>query len=57
MIIGNITYIEARIMPINEIISKITNNIQTKLDMNTTIIVNINFGSVSRNKFIIRNKS
>ena len=47
MIIGNITYIEAKIIPINEIISKITNNIQSKLDLNTNIPVNINFGSVS----------
>ena len=45
---GNVTYIEARIIPINEIIAKITNNIQTKLDMNAMIPVNINFGSVSR---------
>ena len=45
---GNVTYIEARIIPINEIIAKITNNIQTKLDTNTMIPVNINFGSVSR---------
>ena len=44
---GNITYIEARIIPINEIIAKITNNIQTKLDLNSTIKVNINFGSIS----------
>ena len=47
MKIGNITYIEARIIPINEIIAKITNNIQTKLDLNSTIKVNINFGSIS----------
>lgn len=46
---GNITYIEAKIIPINEIIAKITNNIQTKLDLNSMISVNINFGSVSRN--------
>ena len=46
---GNVTYIEAKIIPINEIISKITNNIQSKLDLNSTINVNINFGSVSRN--------
>lgn len=45
---GNVTYIEAKIIPINEIISKITNNIQSKLDLNSTINVNINFGSVSR---------
>ena len=45
---GNITYIEAKIIPINEIVAKITNNIRAKLDMNSTISVNINFGSVSR---------
>ena len=54
---GNITYIEAKIIPINEIISKITNNIQNKLDLNSMISVNINFGSVSRNQCIIWNKS
>ena len=36
-------------MPINEIVARITNNIQEKLDLNTMILVNINFGSVSRN--------
>ena len=45
---GNITYIEAKIIPINEIVAKITNNIQSKLDLNTMISVNINLGSVSR---------
>jgi len=50
---GNITFIEAKIMPINEIVAKITNNIQEKLDLNTMISVNINFGSISRNKCII----
>ena len=47
MKIGDITYIEAKIIPINEIVSRITNNIQEKLDLNTNISVNINFGSVS----------
>ena len=47
---GNITYIEAKIIPINEIVAKITNNIQSKLDLNTMISVNVNFGTVSRNK-------
>lgn len=44
---GNIRYIEAKIMPINEMIAKITKNIQEKLDMNSMISVNLNFGSVS----------
>ena len=44
-------------MPINEIVAKITKNIQEKLDLNTMITVNINFGSVSRNKCVIWNKS
>lgn len=57
MEIGNITYIEAKIMPINEIVAKITNNIQEKLDMNSMISVNINLGSVSRFECFIRNKS
>lgn len=47
--IGNITYIEAKIMPINEIVAKITKNIQEKLDLNTMVSVNLNFGSISRN--------
>ena len=45
---GNITYIEAKIITINEIVAKITNHIQSKLDLNTMISVNINLGSVSR---------
>jgi len=44
---GNIALIEARIMPINEIVAKITNNIQSKLDLNGTISVRLNFGTVS----------
>ena len=52
---GNITYIEAKIIPINEIVAKITNNIRAKLDMNSTILVNINFGSVSRDKRLFWN--
>ncbi|MCI8309029.1 MAG: sporulation protein YunB [Clostridia bacterium] len=44
---GNVSYIEARIMPINEIIGKITNNIQNKLDQNSMISVKLNFGSIS----------
>lgn len=44
---GNITYIEAKIMPINEIVARITNNIQEKLDLNTMISVNLNFGTIS----------
>lgn len=46
---GKITYIEAKIMPINEIVARITSNIQQKLDLNTMISVNLNFGSISRN--------
>ena len=45
---GNITYIEAKIMPINEIVARITKNIQEKLDLNTFISVNLNFGTISR---------
>lgn len=44
---GNISLIEARIMPINEIVARITNNIQNKLDLNSTISVKLNFGSIS----------
>lgn len=51
---GRITHIEANIIPINEIVTKITKHIQEKLDLNTMISVNVNFGSVSRDKCIIR---
>ena len=44
---GNVSYIEAKIIPINEIIAKITNNIQNEIDSSSTIPVKINFGSVS----------
>lgn len=44
---GNVSYIEARVMPMNEIIGKITNNIQSKLDQNAMIKVKLNFGSIS----------
>ena len=44
---GNVSYIEARVMPINEIVGKITNNIQSKLDQNSMITVKLNFGSIS----------
>jgi sporulation protein YunB len=44
---GSVSYIEARIMPINEIVAKITNNIQEELDKTSMISVKINFGSVS----------
>lgn len=36
-------------MPINEIVARITKNIQEKIDLNTFISVNLNFGSISRN--------
>lgn len=44
---GNVSYIEARVLPMNEIIGKITNNIQSKLDQNAMIKVKLNFGSIS----------
>jgi len=44
---GNVSYIEAKIMPINEIVAKITNNIQEKLDEKSMIAVKLNFGSIS----------
>jgi sporulation protein YunB len=44
---GNVSYIEAKIMPINEIVAKITNNIQKRLDETSMISVKMNFGSVS----------
>ena len=44
---GNVSYIEAKIIPINELIAKITNNVQVKIDSASTIPVKINLGSVS----------
>lgn len=44
---GNVAFIEAQIIPINEIISKITNNIQSEIDSSPAMSVKLNFGSVS----------
>lgn len=44
---GKISYIEAKIMPINQLVSDISNNIQRQIDGSSTITVDLNFGSVS----------
>lgn len=44
---GNVSYIEAKAIAINQLISVITSNVQSKLDSSSMIIVNLNFGSVS----------
>ena len=43
---GKVSYIEAKIVPMNQIISEITNNIQDRLDDMENITVTLNFGSI-----------
>lgn len=44
---GKITFLESNIIPVNEIIAKITSNIQSAIDKNETSKVYINMGTVS----------
>ena len=44
---GSVSYIEAKIVPINQLIAEITGNIQEKIDNINSIIVDINFGTIS----------
>lgn len=44
---GEITFLESNIIPLNEIIAKITSNIQSAIDKNETSKVYINMGTVS----------
>ena len=45
--IGNITFLESNIISINEIIAKITSNIQLRIDENESSKVYINMGTIS----------
>ena len=45
--IGNITFLESNIISINEIIAKITSNIQLRIDENESSKVYINLGTIS----------
>lgn len=44
---GNITMIKAKIVPINEMISKITSNIKNEIDKNEQVQVAINMGAIT----------
>ena len=44
---GSATYIEAKIVPINQIVTEITGNIQDEINNVSSITVDINLGSVS----------
>ena len=44
---GEVSYIEAKIVPINQLVSEITNNIQDRIDNMENITVTLNFGSIS----------
>ena len=44
---GKISYISAKIIPINELVAKITKNIQENIDANPSAYVNLNLGTVT----------
>lgn len=44
---GNISYISAKIIPINELVAKITKNIQESIDSSPSTLVNLNLGTVT----------
>ena len=44
---GSITMIKARIVPINEMIAKITSNIKNEIDKQEQVLVSINLGAVT----------
>ncbi len=44
---GKVSYIEAKIVPINTLVSEITNNIQKRLNNMNNITVTLNFGTIS----------
>ena len=48
---GNVTLMNSNTILINQLVSKIANNIQTRIDNAPTTMVYINYGSVSRNNF------
>ena len=44
---GKISYISAKIIPINELVAKITKNIQEAIDQSPTSLVKLNLGTVT----------
>ena len=44
---GKISYISAKIIPINELVAKITKNIQENIDSSPSTVVNLNLGTVT----------
>lgn len=44
---GTISYISAKIIPINELVAKITKNIQESIDSSPSTLVNLNLGTVT----------
>ena len=44
---GNISYISAKIIPINELVAKITKNIQESIDSSPSTLVKLNLGTVT----------
>lgn len=44
---GKISYISAKIIPINELVAKITKNIQETIDSSPSTLVNLNLGTVT----------
>lgn len=44
---GEISYISAKMIPINELIAKITKNIQENIDVSPSTYVNLNLGTVT----------
>ena len=44
---GSVSYIEARIVPINQLVTEITGNIQEEIDNTDSVIVDINLGTIS----------
>ena len=44
---GSVSYIEAKIVPINQLITEITGNIQAEIDNTDSVIVDINLGTIS----------
>lgn len=52
---GKVVLMKSNTVLINQITSKIISNIQTAIDTTPTIWVYINYGSVSRNKYIKNN--
>ncbi len=44
---GKVSYIEAKVRPLNQLVTEITNNIQDRINNMENITVTLNFGSIS----------